>query len=140
MQEDDIRKPRSEERPGILRMTALLVSVFGGAGSLVLMLVAGNPPVLLRILFAIWVLSPFAGLFAACLISKRWSPLTRRVLYSVTLLITIGSLGLYGDRVLYPPETTPAFRFIVVPFASWLLILITVPIAALISRRGQKSA
>jgi hypothetical protein len=41
----------------------------------------------------------------------------------------------YGNRVLRPPKSTPAFVFVVVPPASWLRMTRVVPTAALISRR-----
>ncbi len=44
---------------GLLHVVALTAVVAGAGGSLALMLRAGHPPFLLRVLFAIWVLSPF---------------------------------------------------------------------------------
>ena len=122
---------------GVLRAVALIAVVAGAAGSLGLMLFAGrrNPSVLLIGLFAIWVLSPFVALAVANMRSTRWSVTTRKVLYLVTLVLTLGSCALYADVVLRPPRATPASRFLVVPLASWLLMTMAVPIAALISRR-----
>jgi hypothetical protein len=97
-----------------------------------------NPSRLLLVLFALWVLSPFIALVLANMVSKRWSVLTRATLYTVMLVLTVGSLAIYGDVALGPPRTKAAFVFVVVPPASWLLIAIVVPIAALISGRPSR--
>ena len=128
----------------VLFHAAALIAVLAGAvGSVGLMLHAGhrNPSRLLLVLFALWVLSPFIALVLANMVSKRWSVLTRAALYTVMLVLAVGSLAIYGDVALGPPRTKTAFVFVVVPPASWLLIAIVVPIAALISgkpsRRGD---
>ena len=57
------------------------------------------------------------------------------------LVLTLGSLAIYGVDALRPPRPQAAFVFIVVPPASWLVIAIVIPIAALtsgrLSRRGD---
>jgi len=89
---------------------------------------------------AIWVLSPFMAVLLADVVSKGWPILTRAALYSVMLVLTLGSLAIYGDAALRP-RAKAAFVYVVVPPASWLLIAIVLPIAALISgslsRRGD---
>jgi ABC-type transport system involved in multi-copper enzyme maturation permease subunit len=90
---------------------------------------------LLIIIFALWVLSPFAALILACVVSKRWSALTRATLYVVMLVITLGVLAIYSAFALGYIRAKTGFVFLVVPAASWLLIAIVVPIAALISGR-----
>src|SRR5713226_4949856 len=87
---------------GRLRATGLIAVLFGAAGSVGLMLRAGHPPLFLRVLFLIWVLSPFAALLLADMVSKRWPVLTRATLYSVMLVITVGSLAIYGHDALWP--------------------------------------
>ena len=121
----------------ILRALALIAVLAGAVGSVGLMLHAGrrNPSRLLLVLFALWVLSPFLALLLASVVSKRWSVLTRTTLYGVMLVLTLGTLAIYGYVALGPPRAQTAFVFVVVPPASWLLIAIVVPIAAQISRR-----
>src|SRR5579863_8224623 len=121
--------PVSRGRPegGFLRLLrgAALIAVLAGAvGSVVLTLHAGrhNDSRILMVLFAAWVLSPFLALVLADVVSKGWSVLTRTTLYSVMLVVTLGSLGIYGDVALGPPRAKTAFVFVVVPPASWLLI------------------
>ena len=121
---------------GRLRAAALIAVLVGAVGSVGLMLRAGRrSPRLLLVLFAIWVLSPFMALVLANVVSKRWSVLTRATLYSVTLVVTLGSLAIYGDDALGHRRAQAAFVYVVVPPVSWLLVAIVVPIAALISGR-----
>lgn len=120
---------------GLLRAVALLAVVAGAVGSLGFMLRAGRrTPRFLLVLFVIWVLSPFAALAWANIVSRRWSILAQETLYCVTLVVTLGSLAIYGGLVLPPAGSPAAFVFVLVPPVSWLL-LATVPIAAWISRR-----
>jgi hypothetical protein len=131
--------------PGLLRTAALIALPAGAAGSVALLLWAGrrNNSILLMVLFTLWVLSPYAALLVASVISKRWSALTRTTLYSLMLVVALGSLAIYGGDALGPPRAKAAFFFVVVPPASWLLIAIALPIAARvsgrISRRGARA-
>jgi hypothetical protein len=121
----------------LLRGVALVAVVAGAVGSLGLMLRAGHPPLFLRVLFAIWVLSPFVALLVANVVSKRWSFITRATLYSVILFLTVGSLAIYGNVAFGPPRPKPAFVFLVVPLGSWLLMTIAVSIAAFVARKRR---
>ena len=122
---------------GLLRRTALVAVLAGAVGSFGLMLHAGRHQrsLILIGLFTVWEISPFVALVCAHVVSKHWSVLTRATLYSVMLVLTLGSLAIYGDVALGPPRPKPAFVFLVVPLASWLLIAVVLPIAALISGR-----
>ncbi|MBA2737855.1 MAG: hypothetical protein H0U50_13840 [Pyrinomonadaceae bacterium] len=115
---------------------ALIVALIGAVGSLGLMFNAGRnqKSFILPALFVIWDVSPFAGLFVADMFSKSLSPLTRVSLYCLMLVLTAVSLVAYSG-VLNPPDTKNAFMFLVVPGASWLLMVTVIPIAALISRK-----
>jgi len=142
---DDTAAKESQGKPapgflGVLRAAALIALPAGAAGSLGFMLRAGhqNPSRVLLVLFAIWVLSPFVALVFALIVSKDWSVLTRATLHGVILILTVSSLAIYGDVAFGPPRTKTAFAFVVVPPASWLQIAITIPIAALISRRRSR--
>lgn len=118
------------------RAVALVAAIVGAVGSVGLMLRAGRTtPRFLLVLFVIWVLSPFVALVWATIISPRWSSLTRATLYGVTLVLTLGSLAIYGGLVKRPAGSANAFLFVVTPPVAWLVIAIAVPLAALISRR-----
>jgi dienelactone hydrolase len=121
----------------LLRVVALVAIVAGALGSVALMLYAGrrNSSQLLRVLFTLWVVSPFVILAWANVVSKRWSVLTRATLHVVTLAVALGSLAVYAAHVMSPPNTQAAFLFVVVPPASWLFIALVVLTAALMSRR-----
>lgn len=97
------------------------------------MLRAGHPPFFLRVLFAVWVLSPFALLVLAETVSKGWSLLTRAALHAVMLVITLGTLVIYSVVAFGPPRAQPAFVFVLVPPVSWLLTASVIAITALIS-------
>jgi len=135
----------SLERPksgflGLLRAAGLIAVAAGAVGSAGLTLYAGrhNPSRILIALFVLWVLSPFMALVLANVVSKRWTVPTRAALYMVMLVLTPGSLAVYGDVALGPPRAQTAFAFLVVPLVSWLLIAIVVAAAALISGRRTR--
>jgi hypothetical protein len=125
---------------GLLRGAALIAVLAGAVGSFGLMLHAGSRQrsLILIGLFTVWELSPFVALVWAHVVSKHWSVLTRATLYSVMLILALGSLAIYGEAALGPPRPKPAFVFLVVPLASWLLIAAVLPIAALISGRRSR--
>ncbi len=127
---------------GFLRAAALIAALAGAAGSIGLMLLAGhrNPSLLLIVVFALWVLSPFMALVWANVVSRSWAVLTRATLYVVMLVISFGSLAIYGALAFGPLRAKTGFVFLVVPAASWLLIAIVIPIAALISGRLSRRA
>jgi hypothetical protein len=106
------------------RMMALVILLAGAAGSLGFMFYAGHGQrsVVLIILFTVWVLSPFAGLLIADRSSGRWTVRSRVTLYWLIIVIALGSLMIYSG-FLIPFGTKPAFKFLVVPFISWLLLL-----------------
>ena len=138
----EINSKASRGRPdggflGLLRVVALIAMVSGAGGSVGLMLWEGhrNPSRVLLLLFTIWDLSPFIALVLADIVSKRWSVLTRATLHSVMMVVSLGSLAIYGYVVLRPHESTPTAVFLVVPLGSWLLLTIVVTVAALISNR-----
>jgi hypothetical protein len=122
---------------GLLRAVARIAVAAGAVGSVGLMLRVGhrNPSRILLVLFAVWVLSPFVALAVADNVSKRWSVFTRTTLHSVMLIVTLGSLAIYGDVAFGPARPQPAAMFLLVPLGSWLLMTIVVPLAALISGR-----
>jgi len=121
---------------GLFRAAAPFVVLAGAAGSLGFLLGAGRrTPPLLLVLFVFWVLSPFMALAWANLASKRWSVVTRATLYTVMLVLTLGSLAIYAAVTTGFFKVKPAAVFLLVPLVSWLLTATVVPIAALISRR-----
>jgi hypothetical protein len=113
----------------LLRIIALIVLLAGAAGSLLFMFNAGRnqSSIVLIVLFTGWVLSPFIGLAIADIISKHWLTKARVTIYLLIILITLASLIFYSGA-LNVPGTKPAFKFLIVPLISWVLILMIVPI------------
>ena len=104
-----------------LRVISLSMSIIGIMGSLVLMSHAGrhNKSVILILLFAGWVSSPFLALLISYF-SNFW-PDSHRVHLYILMIITIGSLIVYsGAFGIHGPH--PAFVFMIIPLISWLLI------------------
>ena len=65
----------------LLRVVALIAVGVGAGGSFALMLRAGRrTPRFLLVAFVFWVLSPFAGLAWAGVVSQRWPVPTRHAL------------------------------------------------------------
>lgn len=110
-----------------LRIVAVIVLLSGAAGSLYFVLDKGsnNKSILLRALFVIWVLSPFAAFLTADAICKRRAFFARKALYWMMLVVTPGSLVSYSGTF-NTLLTKPAFIFLVVPLISWLLMLIVI--------------
>jgi hypothetical protein len=125
---------------GLLRAVAIIAAVAGAMGSVALTLHIGrhNASRILLSLFVIWVLSPFVALVFASLVSKSWSAPTRATLYGVMLVLTLGSLAIYGDVAFGPPRASPAFAFLVVPLVSWLLITVALPVSAFLTRKLRR--
>src|SRR5437870_3969373 len=118
----------------ILRRVALIAVMVGAAGSIGLMLRARQrAPLFLVALFTVWVLSPFTAFVLADRVSKRWPALVRKTLYCLMLVVTMGSLAIYGADALWPRKAQPAFVYVAVAPASWLLIAMALAIATLVS-------
>jgi hypothetical protein len=122
---------------GVLRSAALISVLVGAVGSAGLVLREGQrTPRFLLVLFVLWVLSPFMGVGLAHVASKRWLVPARATLHGVTLVLTLGSLVIYGALAWGLFKAKPAAVFLLVPLASWLLSAIAVSIAALSGRRA----
>jgi len=122
---------------GLFRALSLIGLVAGGIGAEAMMLYVGrrNPSWILRVLFTGWVLAPFIGLVLAQAFSKDWSAVMRTTLYALTLCLSAASLAIYARVAFGPPMPQPAFAFLAVPLASWLIAAITLWIAARIGAR-----
>jgi hypothetical protein len=121
----------------VLRKVAVISALAGAAGSVTLMLHAGRRQQsrVLVLLFAIWVVSPFIAALIADSVSKRWHVGTRAALYILMVVLTLGSLAIYGGVAFEYVKAKAGFVFLVVPFGSWLLIAVMVATAAIISAR-----
>jgi len=120
-----------------MRTVALAIVLVGAVGSLYFMFNAGRnqKSLFLIVCFTSWVLSPFIALLIANVISKRWSFPTRMSFFFLILIISVGSLVSYGGALSQLGTKPPAFKFLIVPLISWLLIVTVIPISRRISRK-----
>lgn len=126
----------------VLRKVAVVAALAGAAGSLALMLHAGRRQQsrILMFLFGVWVLSPFLAALMANSVSKRWAVRTRVMLYVLMIVLSLASLTIYGEVAFEYVKAKAGFIFLVVPGGSWLLLVIAVGTAALISGRQSGRA
>jgi hypothetical protein len=118
----------------VLHSAALIALSIGAVASIVFMFQVGGGSVILLAVFAVWVLAPLAALFGAEMYAKGWSSRSRTTLDVVALIVAVASPLVYGSVALGPPRPQPAFYFMVVPAASWLLMVVSLTIAAVTSR------
>jgi len=127
---------KNKSKQSSLRITALTILLFGTIGSLYFMFKTGSnqKSIVLLGLFTTWVISPFVGLILAKGLAKHWTKNTNLWLFITMLVMTVVSLTVYSG-LLTNSQTKPAVNFLVVPFLSWLVILIVLFIA---KRRNLK--
>jgi hypothetical protein len=107
------------------------------AGSLACTLYTGrhNSSLLLVALFAIWVLTPFAGLAWINRVADRAPRDIAGAIRASSLVIFISSLAIYVAMAASRPGHHTAFAFLVVPATSWLTILTMWVASRLVRRR-----
>jgi hypothetical protein len=119
----------------VLRRVALVLLVVSAIVSFGLMLHVGQYRLnILMVLFAVWDLSPFVALFLAGIVSSRWPIPVRAVLYALMLLVAGESVVIYG-RVVIKHPAQPAFAFLMVPLVSWVLLIMGLLIAHVVSTK-----
>src|SRR5438552_5993754 len=112
----EVRVVQEVRGAGALRSAALAAVVVGAVGSMTLLLRAGQhtPPFLLFVM-ASWVLAPFAALGIALMSSNRWSRAMRATLYCAAIVVTLGSLAIYGDDARGHRRPQAGFVYVMVP-------------------------
>lgn len=130
-----MKTPEPKQTP--LRTAALIAIPLGALGSIGFMLHVGqrNPSRLLLALFTGWVLAPFLALAWSHVAAKPWPESAQAWLHRLTLVLALTSLAVYGYAAFGPPLAKPAFPFLVVPFASLVLLAL---IAVLLTRTKEK--
>src|SRR6266700_4383624 len=121
---------------GFLSLLSQLLLLAGATGSLIFMFHTArhNNSLLLMTIFVVWVLSPFLSLSLATIFYRRWSIISRMILFYLVIVVTAGSLAGYSG-ILNPPGVKPAFIFLVVPLISWVLIAIVMLMAIYRARK-----
>jgi hypothetical protein len=124
----------------ILRALSLTIVIAGAICSLYYMFNAGRnqKSIILIILFTGWVLSPFISFFIANKIFDRFISFARALLYTLIIIITIGSVVTYSG-VFDTNQTKPAAKFLIVPLISWVLLAIAILITRRFSRNSNVS-
>lgn len=124
---------------GLLRARplALWACVLAVALSLFFMVWVGhrNRSAVLMLLFTFWVSSPFVALGAGLRVLRATCAPTRAALHAVMLVVSVVSPCFYGIVALGPPRAQPAFTFLVVPFASWVLGVVVLGVVAVSGRQ-----
>jgi hypothetical protein len=124
-----------------LRAAAWSAAIVGAAGSLDFWgHAAESPPLIVAILFVIWVGGPFMLLLLAHRLSTRWPPPVQTTLYVMMVLVTIGTLAFYADEAVSHRWAHPASVYVAIPAVSVLITAIVLVVAALRSRDRQGSA
>jgi len=116
-------KPRSRSESAL----AVGSSVVGAVLAVGLTTYAGGrvgSPTVLRLLFAAWVVFPFAAIVTALVFAKRWPPSIRAALKIVALVTAIGSSVAYAYYALGTTRP-PTAAFVLIPPASLLFSVIT---------------
>ncbi|MBL0066167.1 MAG: hypothetical protein IPP38_14415 [Bacteroidetes bacterium] len=127
---------KSSSDKNSFRTIALASALIGIIGSLFFMFRVSSQQksLLLLGLFTCWVISPFAGLFFAMMTeNKRVYPL-RTSINKLVIILSILSLLVYSG-VLTLPGAKPAFVYLVIPFVSWLFIVIVFLFAKKLSNK-----
>ncbi|MGE5244269.1 MAG: hypothetical protein ACM3SQ_08590 [Betaproteobacteria bacterium] len=125
---------------GGLRKTSTIALAAGAAGSVAFSLYAGyrvGAPLILQVLFAGWVFSPFLALGVARLVAKRWPPPIASAIDTATLVVAAASVAIYGAVAVAAPRPKTAVFVIVAP-ASWLVIATALATAGLMSRKVDR--
>lgn len=121
-----------------LRTAALIANVGGAIGAIGFWIHATqHPPLLIIVLFVVWVLSPFALLGVAHARARGWTVEMQKALYYAALFVALGTLAIYTDDALHHRAAHRAFVYVLVPPVSWVVTVAAVSIGALRGRRGS---
>lgn len=123
-----------------LRLIAVVILFAGGIISAWLTFDTGqgNHSLVLKIIFLIWVLSPFIVLIRVYSFSGNWSAVRRGLLYNLMLFVAFVSMVAYsGEWNL--PGMRPAFLFLTVPAFCWALMIVAYLIVHF-RKRNQSSS
>lgn len=125
--------------PTIIRLASVVSVALGAVGSLAFMFRVGrhNPSVILMTLFTLWVVAPFVTMLSVPMLFKNWSVRSRAWFCFFTIIVALGSSGIYGEVAFGKPRSQPAFMFLVVPLVSLFVIGVASLIASLVSRSAH---
>ena len=129
-----------------VRTAGLAAMIVGAIVSVAMLVHVGNriesnkaQPVVM-VLIAIWVLSPYVLLVAGSGLSRNWSELSRATLYWMMNVVAAISLVVYVPFAIGPIGPKPAAPFVGIPPLQWILIVVSLLIAARVGRRRSVSS
>ena len=93
----------------------------------------------LLLLFTFWVLAPFAALAVADRLVARLAAFQVPI-YRLMIATAVGSLAAYAVNAANPPQSQPAFAFVMTPIVAWVVILTTLQMIWLIQRVRRRAA
>jgi hypothetical protein len=114
-------------------------ALFGGAGSVALMLYAGlrvHAPTAVVVLFLLWVVWPFVGAAAASLAATRRSARVHAFFSHLVLIVATASVAVYAAAALGPGRPPTPFFVLTAPISA--VILAVGYLAALIIERRRR--
>lgn len=123
---------------GTLKRWARLANWIGALGAIAFLLRTGyreGTPGMLLLMIGAWVVSPFILIALAMHRSRHWSDTTREALYLVAILVGVGTLAVYLRVALVPLRAKPAVPFVALPPIAWIVTILSIAVAALMSRR-----
>jgi len=129
-----------DSSPRGLRRASFVVILAGAIVSITLMfLTRQNPPTLIVWLFVVWVLGPYIAFTIGYRLARRWKPPASKALYVSTIAITFVANLVYLKDVLWPPASTRAFVWVLVPPVMGAAVVSVVIAAALFVRQRTSS-
>jgi ACR3 family arsenite efflux pump ArsB len=133
-------QPHAERRRRPGTALAFGVSVVGAVGAVGLTTYAGGrvgSPMVLRLLFAAWVVAPFAAMVTALVFARPRQPSMRAGLNIIALVTAVGSLVAYAYYALGTARP-PTAAFVLIPPASWLLFIVALGAMAFSTTRHSR--
>jgi hypothetical protein len=120
-----------------LRLAAFVTVPAAAVGSWALIVgLAPGAPGFVMLILSFWLLAPFAALGWVNAKSHQWVPAARVTVHVAAILLPLGSFACYANAVGTPVGSSRALILLFsVPIASWLLMMVTIAPAAMMSRR-----
>jgi hypothetical protein len=113
------QRERERNLPPAVALGAAIVGAICAMGLTTYAGARVGSPLVLRLLFALWVFSPFGAILTALAISASWRPPMRAALHKVTLVTAAGSSLAYAYFALGAARPATV-AFVLIPPASWL--------------------
>src|SRR4051794_39148946 len=122
----------------VLRRASFYIVQVGSVVSLILLSSRReNAPILIFWLFIAWVLAPYILYTSIHGLKRYLQPLARKTLYIAMIAVTVISNLIYLKDALWPPTSTRAFVWVIVPPMMCAAVIVAVGIAAFVVRQRR---